>query len=81
THPPYTPQNFQKQIQNLFNPQLQLPNPSQFHQFQLIPKTSILHPSFPSLQKYTPFFKNLHTKLQTTKQILLLPFLPILIKA
>ncbi|AXY11492.1 hypothetical protein CUC43_33470 (plasmid) [Bacillus thuringiensis LM1212] len=50
------------------------------HPFQVIPKRWIIERSFAWLKKYRRLFKNVERKLETSKQMVVLGFLAILIK-
>ncbi|MED2125793.1 IS5 family transposase [Bacillus thuringiensis] len=76
----YTGEKFQKEIQQLLNAEVQVAKRSELYQFQVIPKRWIVERSFAWLEKYRRLFKNVERKLETSKQMVVLGFLAILIK-
>ncbi|MEB9337614.1 transposase, partial [Bacillus sp. GeD10] len=76
----YTGAKFQQEIQKLLNAEVQVAKRSESHQFQVIPKRWIVERSFAWLEKYRRLFKNVERKLETSKQMVVLGFLAILIK-
>ncbi|WP_373371779.1 IS5 family transposase [Bacillus thuringiensis] len=76
----YTGEKFQKAIQKLLHAEVQVAKRSELHQFQVIPKRWIVERSFAWLQKYRRLFKNVERKLETSKQMIVLGFLAVLIK-
>ena len=76
----YTGEKFQKAIQKLLHAEVQVAKRLELHQFQVIPKRWIVERSFAWLQKYRRLFKNVERKLETSKQMVVLGFLAVLIK-
>ncbi|WP_372584420.1 transposase [Bacillus thuringiensis] len=76
----YTGAKFQKEIQKLLHAEIQVTKRSKLHQFQVIPKRWIVEHSFAWLKTYRQLFKNVERKLETSKQMVVLKFLDILIK-
>lgn len=76
----YTGEKFQKEIQKLLNAEVPVSKRSELHQFQIIPKRWVVECSFAGLEKYRRLFKNVESKLEKSKQMVVLGFLAILIK-
>jgi transposase len=76
----YTGAKFEKAIREIINAKVQVAKRSELHKFKVLPKRWIVERSFAWLEKCRRLWKNCERKLHTSRQMILLAFLSLILK-
>jgi transposase len=76
----YTGEKFEKAIREIINAKVQVAKRSELHKFKVLPKRWIVERSFAWLEKCRRLWKNCERKLRTSRQMILLAFLSLILK-
>lgn len=76
----YSGEKFAKEIKNLIGAEVQVVKRSELHKFKVIPKRWVVERSFSWLEKDRRLWKNCERKLRTSRQMIILCFISLLMR-
>lgn len=76
----YTGEKFAKKVKQLIHAEVEVVKRSELHTFKVIPKRWVVERSFSWLEKCRRLWKNCEKKLSTSRQMIILAFVSLLMK-
>jgi len=76
----YTGKKFKKAIQQIIRAKVQVAKRNKLHTFKVMPKRWVVERSFAWLEKCRRLWKNCERKLSTSRQMIILAFLSLILK-